>query len=200
VLTLSGESIKTLIDRTVRRAFAEGLNDAGLDTPVLVSLWCAGFMEGARAPEGRSPDEANQAVAAELERLGVDGVVTCEFPSTIGTGNDVAAAGGLVTKLVAIGASGVPIVGFEIKRNTVAVRSKRPLTGEDHERIRVACGEYIVDVLGMQARGVDAERSKLIDFITRGTGMSVDDLRDATITLLRIVANAVSKLQAEVQP
>jgi hypothetical protein len=152
VLTLSGESIKTLIDRTVRRAFAEGLNDAGLDTPVLVSLWCAGFMEGAKAPDGRSPDEANQAVADELERLGVDGIVTCEFPSVIGVSNDAAAAGVLVTKLVALGKSGIPIVGFEIKRNVVAVRSKRPLTFEEHKTIGDACREYSVAVLGVPTR------------------------------------------------
>jgi hypothetical protein len=270
VLT-TGAEIKALIDNAVRRAFADGLSDAGIDSPVLVSIWSDGFIEGGKASEGRSPDEADQAVAAELERLGIDGIVTCEFPSVIGVSDDVAAAGVLVTKLVALGKSGIPIVGFEIKRNMVAVRSKRPLTFDEHKAIGDVCREYSVAVLGVPTRAPagsychrpimgsdqgwywsrwrgatsgplagngpgpwsptrvgaepladdtelgprlaeqgpangevslpeEIERCELINFITRGTGMSVGDLRDATVTLLRIVANAVSKIQAEVQP
>jgi hypothetical protein len=151
VLTTSAE-IKALIDNAVRRAFADGLSNAGIDSPVLVSIWCDGFIEGGKAPEGRSPDEADQAVAAELDRLGIDGIVTCEFPSTIGTGNDAAAAGVLVTKLVALGHGGIPIVGFEIKRNMVAVRSNRPLTFDEHKAIGDVCREYSVAVLGVPTR------------------------------------------------
>jgi hypothetical protein len=268
VLT-SGDSIKSLVDSAVRKVFAEALAHAGIDSPVLVSIWCDGFIEGGKAPDGRSPDEANQAVAAELERLGVDGIVTCEFPSTIGVSNDAAAAGVLVTKLVALGHGGIPIVGLEIKRSVIAVRSKRPLTFEEHKAIDDACREYDVaaflsepkrapagsychrPIMGsyqgwywsrwrgatsgplagngpgqwapiqigsdpiaedtelgprltdqgptMSTRELDLpeeiERSELINFITRGTGMSADDLRDATTTLLRIVANVVNKLQ-----
>jgi hypothetical protein len=145
-------SLKMAVDAAVRSGFAESLAHAGIDTPVLVSIWCDGFIEGGKAPEGRSPNEADQAVAAELERLGVDGIVTCEFPSTIGVSNDAAAAGVLVTKLVALGKGGIPIVGFEIKRNVVAVRSKRPLTFEEHKTIGDACREYSVAVLGVPTR------------------------------------------------
>jgi hypothetical protein len=107
-------SLKMAVDAAVRSGFAEVLAHGGINTPVLVSIWCAGFIEGGKAPDGRSPDEADQAVAAELERLGVDGIVTCEFPSVIGVSDDAAAAGVLVTKLVALGHGGIPIVGFEL--------------------------------------------------------------------------------------
>jgi hypothetical protein len=264
-------SLKMAVDAAVRSGFAEALAHGGIDSPVLVSIWCDGFLEGGKGADGRSPDEADQAVVAELERLGVDEIVTCEFPSVIGVSNDVAAAGVMVTKLVALCKGGIPIVGFEIKRNVIAVRSKRPLTFDEHKVIGDVCREYSVAVLGVPTRAPvgsythrpimgsdqgwywsrwrgatsgplagngpgpwspirvgaepladdtelgprlteqgpangevnmpeEIERSELISFITRGTGMSVDDLRDATITLLRIVANAVSKLQAEVQP
>jgi hypothetical protein len=145
-------SFRPMIDAAVRRALAEALAHAGIDSPVLVSIWCDGFVEGGKGAEGRSPNEADQAVAAELERLGVDGIVTCEFPSMIGVSNDAAAAGGLVTKLVALGHGGIPIAGFEIKRNMVAVRSKRPLTFDEHKAIGDVCREYSVAVLGVPTR------------------------------------------------
>jgi hypothetical protein len=125
---------------------------AGIDSPALVSIWCDGFIEGGKAPGGRSPNDADQAVADELERLGIDGIVTCEFPSVIGVSNDAAAAGVLVTKLVALSTGGIPIVGFEIKRNMIAVRSKRPLTFDEHKAIGDVCREYSVAVLGVPTR------------------------------------------------
>jgi hypothetical protein len=145
-------SLKMAVDAAVRSGFAEALAHAGIDSPALVSIWCDGFIEGGKAPGGRSPSDADQAVADELERLGIDGIVTCEFPSMIGVGNDAAAAGVLVTKLVALGKSGIPIVGFEIKRNMIAVRSKRPLTFEEHKAIGDVCREYSVAVLGVPTR------------------------------------------------
>jgi hypothetical protein len=145
-------SLKMAVDAAVRSGFPEVLAHGGIDTPVLVSIRCDGFLEGGKGADGRSPNGANEAVAAELERLGVDGIVTCEFPSMIGVSNDAAAAGVLVTKLVALGHGGIPIVGFEIKRNVVAVRSKRPLTFDEHKAIGDACRQYSVAVLGVPTR------------------------------------------------
>lgn len=160
-----GDAVKMLIEKTVARAMAEAFGDAGIDSVSLAAIWLDGFARGVveehalvdplRERGQRTQVDAaeiDRCVFAELERLGIDRIVTTEFPSTIGTSNDAAAAGALVVKLVAIGASGVPIHGFEIKRNMIAVRSTRPLTIDEHSRISAAFIGHRIAVRGVPTR------------------------------------------------